>query len=351
MYKLPLTVKRSIELMGLAVLAIIIAEWRQIIMPLLMAAIASLVLLPVYKFLKRYKMGEFISIFLSVLLMISVICLIIFFISLQVKPVINNSAEIKENIINHLNALSAWFSKKTSISSTQQTAFITKQTNNWIDSAGNFIKGAAGSLGSVIIFFGLLPIYTFLILYYKDIIKKFIFYWFSPDAHSQVGDAINETKSIIKSYIMGLLIQMTYITVLLGGSLMLFGINYAMLIGVIFAVLNLIPYIGALFGNIIGVLLTLSATSDANAVITVLVAIAIVQFLDNNILMPAIVGGKIKINALVSLAGVFIGGALAGIPGMFLSLPVIAILKIIFDHTVQFKQWGILFGDKKPIRK
>ena len=96
MYKLPLTVKRSIELMGLAVLAIIIAEWRQIIMPLLMAAIASLVLLPVYKFLKRYKMGEFISIFLSVLLMISVICLIIFFISLQVKPVINNSAEIRK---------------------------------------------------------------------------------------------------------------------------------------------------------------------------------------------------------------------------------------------------------------
>ena len=67
--------------------------------------------------------------------------------------------------------------------------------------------------------------------------------------------------------------------------------------------------------------------------------------------MPGIVGSKIKINALASLAGVFAGGALAGIPGMFLSLPVIAILKVIFDQTEQFKQWGILFGDERPNKK
>ena len=132
---------------------------------------------------------------------------------------------------------------------------------------------------------------------------------------------------------------------------MLFGIKHAMLIGIIFAVLNLIPYIGALFGNLIGVLLTLSSSPDLGPVITVLLAIAVVQFLDNNILMPGIVGSQIKINALASLAGVFAGGALAGVAGMFLSLPVIAILKIIFDHSEQFKQWGILFGDERRNKK
>jgi predicted PurR-regulated permease PerM len=162
---------------------------------------------------------------------------------------------------------------------------------------------------------------------------------------------IHETESIIKSYIGGLLIQMTYITVLLGGSLLIFGIKHALLIGIIFAILNLIPYIGALFGNIIGVLLTLSSSEELTPVITVLVTIAIVQFLDNNILMPRIVGGKVRINALSSLAGVFVGGALAGIPGMFLSLPLIAVFKIIFDRTEQFKQWGVLFGDELPKEK
>lgn len=351
MNHLPLTVKRSIEFVGLVVLALVIIEGKQIIMPLLMAFIASLVLLPVYRFFKRNKMPESIAIFLSILLMILVICLIIFFIISQVKPLVNNFEQIKENILNHINSISTWFSKKTSISITQQTAFVDSQTKKFMDSAGNFIGGVAGSIGSVLIFFGLLPIYTFLILYYKGILRKFVFNWFQADAHVKVQQAIQETESIIKSYVAGLLIQITYITVLLGGILMLFGIKHAMLIGILFGILNLIPYIGALFGNLIGVLLTLSSSPDLSNVIIVLVVIAVVQFLDNNILMPGIVGSKIKINALASLAGVFIGGALAGIPGMFLSLPSIAILKIIFDHTEHFKQWGVLFGDERPNKK
>ncbi len=351
MNQLPLTVKRSIELLGLVVLALVIVEGRQIIMPLLMALIASLVLLPVYRFLVRKKIPRIIAIFLSILLMLIAICLIIFFITMQMKPLVNNFSEIQKNILNHINQISEWFSKKTSISTTDQTAFINQQTKKLSDSAGNFIGGAAGSVGAVFIFFGLLPIYTFLILYYKNILVKFIFHWFPPGSHIKVRDAIHEIESIIKSYIVGLLIQITYITVLLGGTLMLFGIKHAMLIGIIFGILNLIPYIGALFGNLIAVLLTLSTSPDLGPVITVLVIIAIVQFLDNNILMPSIVGSKIRINALASLAGVFVGGALAGIPGMFLSLPVIAILKIIFDRSEKFKQWGILFGDERINKK
>jgi hypothetical protein len=64
--------------------------------------------------------------------------------------------------------------------------------------------------------------------------------------------------------------------------------------------------------------------------------------------MPRIVGSKVKINALASIVGVIVGGALAGIAGMFLSLPLIAVLKIVFDRTNHLKQWGVLFGDEKP---
>ena len=85
-------------------------------------------------------------------------------------------------------------------------------------------------------------------------------------------------------------------------------------------------------------------------VITVLGIIAVVQFVDNNILMPRIVGSKVKINAMFAIIGVLIGGTIAGISGMFLSLPVIAVLKIIFDRSEQFKQWGVLLGDERPAK-
>jgi predicted PurR-regulated permease PerM len=351
MQPLPLTVRRSIELMGLVVLGMLIVTGQQIIMPLVMAFFISIVLLPVYRFLCRLKLPKIISIFLSVLLMIIVGAGIIYFVTMEIKPVINDFPNIKQNVAKHINALSTWVSEKTNISTKQQSEFINDQSQQILDFTGNFLGGAAGSVGSALIFFGLLPIYTFLILFYKDILVKFVFLWFPHSQHSKVNEVMHETESIIKSYIVGLLIQITYITVLLGGGLFLLGIPYALLIGIIFAMLNLIPYVGALFGNIIGILLTLSSSPDLSSVITVLVTIAIVQFLDNNILMPRIVGGKVKINALASLAGVFVGGALAGISGMFLSLPIIAVAKVVFDRTEQFKQWGILFGDELPGKK
>lgn len=351
MQTLPLTVRRSVELIGLVVLGMVIIQGQQIIMPLVMAFFMSIVLLPAYRFLRRKKVPNVLAVFLSVLLMIIVIGLIVFFITMQTKPVVNDFATIKQNIASHIDALSSWFTAKTNISAKQQSEFINNQSQKMLDYTGSYLSGAAGSVGSALIFFALLPIYTFLILFYKDILVKFIYLWFQPADHNRIRDALNAMESIIKSYIGGLLIQITYITILLGGGLLLFGIPHALLIGIIFAILNLIPYIGALFGNIIGVLLTLSSSPDLGDVLTVLIVIAAVQFLDNNILMPRIVGGKVKINALASLAGVFVGGALAGIPGMFLSLPIIAVAKIIFDRTEQFKQWGVLFGDKLPVKK
>jgi len=351
MQALPLTVRRSIELVGLVVLAMVIIEGKQIIMPLLMAFFMSIVLLPVFRFLKKHKFPELLAIFCALLVMVIITAGIIFFIYSQTRPVVEDFPAIKANTMKHINDLSAWFTEKTGMSVTQQTQIVDKQSQKILDSTGNMLGGAANSVGTTLIFFGLLPIYTFLILYYRNILLKFVYLWFPERSHSKVREVISETESIIKSYIGGLLIQITYITILLGGSLLLLGIKHALLIGIIFAILNLIPYIGALFGNIIGVLLTLSSSEDLTPVITVLVTIAIVQFLDNNILMPRIVGGKVRINALSSLAGVFVGGALAGIPGMFLSLPLIAVFKIIFDRTEQFKQWGVLFGDELPKEK
>jgi predicted PurR-regulated permease PerM len=106
--------------------------------------------------------------------------------------------------------------------------------------------------------------------------------------------------------------------------------------------------VGALVGNIIGVLLTLSSSQELWPILAVLGTIAFVQFLDNNILMPRIVGSKVKINALATIVGVIVAGSLAGVAGMFLSLPVIAVLKIIFDRTENMQQWGVLLGDERP---
>ncbi|HZX59130.1 MAG TPA: AI-2E family transporter, partial [Mucilaginibacter sp.] len=108
------------------------------------------------------------------------------------------------------------------------------------------------------------------------------------------------------------------------------------------------PYLGALIGNILGVLITLASSDNPIDILIVLGAITVVQFLDNNILMPGIVGSQVKINPLVSIAGIFIGGIMAGISGMFLAMPVLSVLKIVFDRSENYKQWGVLLGGNRP---
>ncbi len=348
MNQLPLTVKRSIELLGLCLIIALFSVANTIIMPLLMAFFISLMLLPMFRFLRRIKIPEIIAIVLVILAAALIVILILGFLSLQVASLVKDFPQLEKNLNQHWQTLSDWVNRNLNLSADQQIKVLQEQGVNLLNNAGSYLSGAALSLTGVFVFMGLLPIYVFLILFYKNLLLRFVFLWFNRDDHPQVESALRETEVMAKSYLTGLMIQVTYMTILLGGILMIIGIKHAMLIAIIFAVLNLIPYVGALIGNIIGVLLTLTSSSELWHVFTVLIVIAVVQFLDNNILMPRIVGSKIKINALASILGVIIGGTLAGVSGMFLSLPMIAILKIIFDHTTELRPWGILLGDERP---
>lgn len=350
MSQLPLTVRRAIELMGIYFLGTIILAGREIITPIVMAFFLALMLLPVLRFLRRKRIPEGLAIFLCIIFLAIIIGLVVWFFSSQISGLVSDFPQIKHNVKLHLNSLSHWIDSKWGFSTDRQVKLINEQNDKLFNMAGGMLGGAASSVTGTLIFIGLLPIYIFLLLFYKNLLLRFVFLWFPHKTQPKVEEVIRETEIIIKSYLIGLLIQITYITILLGGILLVIGIKHAILIGAIFAILNLIPYVGALIGNIIGVLLTLSSSQQLWPIFAVLLTIAFVQFLDNNILMPRIVGSKVKINALATIVGVIVAGALAGIAGMFLSLPVIAVLKIIFDRTENLNQWGVLLGDERPTR-
>jgi predicted PurR-regulated permease PerM len=347
---LPLTVRRAIELMGIYFLGTIILAGREIITPVVMAFFLALMLLPVLRFLRRKKVPETLAIVLCILFLAIVIGLVVWFFSSQISQLVADFPQIKKNVNQHLGSLSGWIDKKWGFSTERQVQLINEQNDKLFSFASGMLGGAASSVTGTLVFIGLLPIYIFLLLFYKNLLLRFVFLWFPHRTQPKVEEAIRETEVIVKSYLIGLLIQITYITILLGGILLVIGIKHAILIGAIFAILNLIPYVGALIGNIIGVLLTLSSSQEIWPIFAVLGTIAFVQFLDNNILMPRIVGSKVKINALATILGVIVAGSLAGVAGMFLSLPVIAVLKIIFDRTENLRQWGVLLGDERPTK-
>jgi predicted PurR-regulated permease PerM len=343
--QLPLTVRRSIELLGLCGVALVIVVGKVVVMPLLIALFISILLLPLLRWLVQRRVPEVFAILLCIGGLTVVIATVALVLSYQIATLMTDVATIKINVGLHLQRISNWISSTLHYSVHDQLAMITKQADSFGENVASFVENAFASVGSAFVFFGLLPIYIFFMLFYRSMLLRFILMWFDASRHSTVRITMKEVEVIVKYYLGGLLIQITYLAVLVGGILFLFGIKHAVLIGITFAILNLIPYLGPLIGNLIGVALTLTSSQDIVQIGIVLVAIAVVQFFDNNIIMPRIVGSKVKVNALASIVGIVVGGAIAGIPGMFISIPTIAVLKILAERSRTLKPWGVLLGE------
>jgi len=125
------------------------------------------------------------------------------------------------------------------------------------------------------------------------------------------------------------------------------GVRYAILLGLLTGLLNVIPYVGIFTALVISAVVTLGTSPDSTQAVWVIVTLVVTHLIDSNILLPLVVGSKVRINALITILGVVIGEMIWGIPGMFLSIPCIAVLKIIFDRVESLQPWGIILGDQE----
>jgi predicted PurR-regulated permease PerM len=195
----------------------------------------------------------------------------------------------------------------------------------------------------------IIPIYVFMLLLYKNLILNFLYEVFLEEHSKRVGEVLAQTKSAIQSYIVGLLVEMVIVSSLNSLALFIIGVKYAILLGVIGGIINILPYIGGFVAILLPVLIATVTKDGYSAQLEVIVSYLLIQFVDSNIIFPRFVSVKVQINALVSLLAVFLGNLMWGIAGMFLMLPMVAVLKIIFDRVEDLRPWGKLLGDEVPV--
>jgi predicted PurR-regulated permease PerM len=226
--------------------------------------------------------------------------------------------------------------------------WITKTQGELLNSSTAAIGKTLVTLGSILVVLFLLPVYIFLILFYQPLILDFIRKIFGKSNQSQVSGIVRQTKTVIQRYLVGLLIEAAIITTLYTTTLLILGIEYAIVLGILGALLNLIPYIGGIVGVALPMIVALVTKSNPMYAIYILAIYYFIQIIDNNYIVPKIVASRVKINALFSIIAVIAGNALWGIPGMFLSIPLLAIIKLICDNIEPLKPWGFLLGDTMP---
>ena len=345
--KYPFYIRCTFIFFGLVLVAYSISTLKAILIPLSFGLMLAILLNPLVNRFQKWKVPKVLAIFVVLLLAIMVLASIGYLLSTQIAKFSDQLPILKKKFFELWQKLQAGIAQQFNLNLQKQNELINEAGTNMKPNIGQAVGTLAGSLEMLI----LIPLYTFLFLYYKGLILNFLYEVFAEENSKEVRFILNQTKGAIQNYMLGLLLEALIVATLDSTALMILGVEYAILLGVLGALLNVIPFIG----GIIAVLLPLAiATITKNGFGTqlgIIIAYMTIQFIDNHFLMPYIVSSKVKINALVSIIIVLLGGAVWGIPGMFLSIPFIGILKIIFDRIPELKPWGKLLGYEVPTRQ
>jgi predicted PurR-regulated permease PerM len=344
----PFFAKASIFFMGLVALLAILYIAQGIIVPFVFSIIIAILLHPLVNFWVKKKVNRLLAIVISLLITFLFIAGFIALLFSQASRFSESWPLLVERFSDLVNQFIAGGASYFDINPREIHEWITKTQGELINTSTAAIGKTLVTVGTAIMIILLLPLYIFLLLYYQPLILEFIRQLFKTSDQSQVTKIVTQTKTVIQRYLTGLLIEAALIAILEIITLLFFGIDYAILLGIIGAILNMIPYIGGLIAVALPMMVALVTKTSGLTAIYILIIYYVIQLIDNNFIVPKIVASKVKINALFSILAVFIGNALWGVPGMFLSIPLLAIIKLICDNIEPLKPWGLLLGDTMP---
>ncbi|MFA6923484.1 MAG: AI-2E family transporter [Bacteroidales bacterium] len=346
--KLPFYIKATIFLVGLFALVTMLYIAQRIIIPIIFAVIIAIVLHPVVNFFLRKKINRVLAIVLTLFLAFSVISAFVILLFSQAIRFSESLPMLVDKFTVILNQAITWVSGFFDINPQNIHDWITKTKGELINTGSDAIGQALVTVGNGIVILFLFPIYIFLILFYQPLLIEFIRRIFGISNKKYVNEIITQTKTLIQRYIRGLLYEAAIVATLYSAGLLIIGIDYAILLGLIAALLNIIPYIGGVIAASLFMIVAITTKNSASYPLMVLALYITIHLIDNNFIIPKVVASKVKLNALISIIVIITASALFGIPGMIICIPVTGIVKLIFDHIEPLKPWGFLLGNTMP---
>lgn len=336
-------------LSGILFFYVIIAA-KNILIPIVFSLFLSIILNPLVSVLEKKKVNHVLSIILVLLGVMLLLSVGVYYISMQSKSLITDIPDLAKKLKSFIDQIGAVFTDLTGFSSADQLSMLKQNMDNFISSSGTFFTGALNATSNFLTFISIVPIYVFFILLYKRNFKKFLTYLDGKGDESLI-DIGHEIQKMVYSYMSGLMIVITIIAVLNSVGLTLLSLDYAIFMGILSAVLTIIPYIGIILGALLPVLVALLTKDSLWYPLGVVAVFAFVQFLEGNFITPNIVGSKVNVNPLAAIIGLLVGGACWGIMGMILAIPLLGITQIIFRHFEKLKPYALLLSSQREDNK
>jgi predicted PurR-regulated permease PerM len=348
---LPRCIKITIFLLMFYLMFQVLVEARAFLVPVTLAALLSFLLFPISKKLEKWGLHRIPAIIISILVGFVVMAGVIFFLYSQAMTFTEDLPLLKEQMGNKIGQVQEFIAEKTNMAEHKQEAWLREKAKSFLSSGSSFIMGIFAATGSAIGVFLLLPIYIFFFTFYRERQENFLLKLSPAAQHPKIIEIIGSVSRVSQKYITGLLIDIAILSVLNSIGFLVLGLKHAILLGVIAAILNVIPYIGVLIGSIFPIAMALLTKDSIWYAVAAGGICVVVQFIDNNLITPKVVGSAVNINPLATLLVLLIGGYIWGVAGMMMFIPLLGILKVIFDRVEDLKPYGYLIGEEDSVGK
>lgn len=335
----------TVAMLGSILFFYILYYTATITIPLTFSLLFSLFLYPFCIFLEKRKVPKSLAIILSMLGGILIITTILVIISTSVFSFSEELPEMTDRFKDRISGIHSTIEDRFNITSEHQEKWIQDNLGSIVQQGGKILGTFIGQTTNFFSNLLFLPIYMFFMLYYRHILSGFLRKIIDP-VHQHTAQVIQgQILRLVQKYIRGLFTVIAIVAFLNIIGLSIIGAKHAVFFGVLAALLTIIPYIGVFIGSLLPTIYAFVMMDSIFYPLAIFAWFQIVQVLEGNFITPNIVGSQVSLNPLIAILAFVVGGAVWGISGMVLFVPLIAILKVILDNIPSLEPYGFLLGE------
>ncbi len=342
--KLPLILRLTVVLLFLWLSYFMLTEFRNYLYPLTLGGLFAYLLYPVASFLEKHKVPRIFANILSILLGIAVVSGLFFFIYKQMGLFLEDLPSLKITASKNINSIFHYLTQITGVETPQLKEQFKTFAANLLSFSGDNFKNTFGATFQTVFSVGIMPVYIFFLLFYRNKFHDFILMVVPDERHSIARKIIEEVNQLVVHYMTGVFVVVSILVVLNSTGFVIIGMKHALLLGVLAAIMNFIPYYGTIIGYTFPLFIAVFTMNSPQYALLVVVQFIIVQFTENNILTPNIVGSHVSINPFMIILAITFGGFIWGLPGMFIAVPMAAVFRVLGENLPELAPIGYLLG-------
>ena len=317
---------------------------RALFIPLAFSLLIALILYPFCKWLEKHKWPRSIAIAASLIIVILLFTAILWLLLWQLNYLKNDLPVLLQKIQLALQQLQQWVNDKVGVAFNLETGWMENAARNSGGNIGSFIQSVFKSMGGLLFSLFLIPVFTALFLYHREQFVQFLKALIPEKYHQRLNTILHEASYAYNKYIIGLIKVYLIVGTLNSIGLLLLGVEHAILFGMLTAFMTMVPYIGIIISSLLPITVAWVTTDSLLYPLGVVGIFAFVQYLENAVIFPKVVGQQLNVSTWAILVAMLAGGIIWGVAGMVLFMPFVAILKIISGHIEEWRPLNILLS-------